>query len=146
MWPWTTKPVTSVNFSKLRFIKNMLSIDLCLVRIGQYLESEGAKKSKHWENHLKVVQINFSINSYYKSKINFCFIYSRTFTKYLNGTWSLLPNDFWHKIKIYHFDPYNVFLAIGSNIPQRLVLLSRVTNTYIHTYKKKNILFTLSLS
>uniref|UniRef100_A0A673NRB8 Sialin n=1 Tax=Sinocyclocheilus rhinocerous TaxID=307959 RepID=A0A673NRB8_9TELE len=30
------------------------------------------------------------------------------------------PNDFWHKRKIYNFDPYNVFLAIAKNIPQRL--------------------------
>ncbi len=29
-------------------------------------------------------------------------------------------NDFWHKIKMYNFDPYNVFLAIAANIPQRL--------------------------
>ncbi len=27
---------------------------------------------------------------------------------------------FWHKRKIYIFDPYNVFLAIATNIPQRL--------------------------
>ncbi len=32
----------------------------------------------------------------------------------------LCPNDFWHKRKIYNFDPYNVFLAIAINIPQRL--------------------------
>ncbi len=30
------------------------------------------------------------------------------------------PNDFWHKRKIDNFDPYNVFLAIATNIPQRL--------------------------
>ncbi len=30
------------------------------------------------------------------------------------------PNDFWHKRKIYNFDPYNVFLSIATNIPQRL--------------------------
>ncbi len=29
-------------------------------------------------------------------------------------------NDFSHKSKIYYFDLYNVFLAIASNIPQRL--------------------------
>ncbi len=33
-------------------------------------------------------------------------------------TW--YPNDFWNKIKINNFDPYNVFLAIATNIPQRL--------------------------
>ncbi len=40
---------------------NTLSIDVWFIRIGQYLaeiqlfeylESEGAKKSKYWENHL----------------------------------------------------------------------------------------------
>ncbi len=33
---------------------------------------------------------------------------------------TLCPNDFWHKRKIYNFDPYNVFLAIATNIPERL--------------------------
>ncbi len=30
------------------------------------------------------------------------------------------PNDFWHKRKMYNFDPYNGSLAIATNIPQRL--------------------------
>ncbi len=29
-------------------------------------------------------------------------------------------NDFWHKRKMYNFNPYNVLLAIATNIPQRL--------------------------
>ncbi len=29
-------------------------------------------------------------------------------------------NDFWRKRKIYNFNPYNVLLAIATNIPQRL--------------------------
>ncbi len=29
--------------------------------------------------------------------------------------------DFWNKRKIYNFDPYNIFLAIATNIPQRLM-------------------------
>ncbi len=28
----------------------------------------------------------------------------------------IYPNDFWHKIKIDNFEPYNVFLAIATNI------------------------------
>ncbi len=32
------------------------------------------------------------------------------------------PNDFWHKIKIYNFDPYNVFLAMATNISQQLTI------------------------
>ncbi len=67
MWPWSTKPVIRVNFFEIEtwtssqsWINN-LSIDVWFVMIGQYLaeiqlfenlESEGAKKSKYWENHL----------------------------------------------------------------------------------------------
>ncbi len=62
MWPWTTKPIIRVGFSKLYlYIIWKLSIDVWFVMIGQYLaeiqlfenlESEGAKKSKYWENGL----------------------------------------------------------------------------------------------
>ncbi len=38
----------------------------------------------------------------------------------------LISNDFWHKIKIYNFDSYNVLLVIATNIP---VLLSVVKVT-----------------
>ncbi len=31
------------------------------------------------------------------------------------------PNDFWHKRKIDNFDPYNVLLAIATNIPVLLM-------------------------
>ncbi len=31
------------------------------------------------------------------------------------------PNDFWHKRKMYNFDPYNVLLAIATNIPVLLM-------------------------
>ncbi len=31
------------------------------------------------------------------------------------------PNDFWHKRKIDHFDPYSVLLAIATNITVRLM-------------------------
>ncbi len=34
---------------------------------------------------------------------------------------NLISNDFWHKIKKYNFDPYNVFLAIATNIPVLLM-------------------------
>ncbi len=66
MWPWTTKPVIRVNYFEIAIYTsseswiNELSIDV-FGRIGQYLsetqlfenlESEGAKKSKYWENRL----------------------------------------------------------------------------------------------
>jgi len=44
----------------------------------------------------------------------------------------LCPNDFWYKRKILNFDPYNVLLAIATNIS--LVLWSRVTYIYIYIY------------
>ncbi len=67
MWPWTIKAVIRLNFFEIEiYISseswiNNLSIDVWFVMIGQYLaeiqlfvnlESEGAKKSKYWENHL----------------------------------------------------------------------------------------------
>ncbi len=33
----------------------------------------------------------------------------------------ILHNDFWHKGKLYNFDPYNVLLAIATNIPVLLM-------------------------
>ncbi len=42
----------------------------------------------------------------------------------------LISNDFWYKIKIDNFEPYNVLLAIATNIP--VLLCSRV--------KKKNVI------
>ncbi len=39
----------------------------------------------------------------------------------------LISNDFWHKIKMDHFDSYNVLLSIATNIPQTgFVLQSHV--------------------
>ncbi len=29
----------------------------------------------------------------------------------------LISNDFWHTLKMYNFDPFNVFLSISTNIP-----------------------------
>ncbi len=36
----------------------------------------------------------------------------------------LISNDFWHKIKMYNFDPYYVLLAIATNIPVLLMTAS----------------------
>ncbi len=33
----------------------------------------------------------------------------------------LIYNDFWHEIKMYNFDPYNVLLSIATNIPVLLM-------------------------
>ncbi len=52
--------------------------------------------------------------------MKFLYIYGKKFTKYLHGIFPYYPNDFLHKRKIYNFDPHNVFLAIATNIPQRV--------------------------
>ncbi len=36
----------------------------------------------------------------------------------------VISNDFWHKIKMYNFDPYNVLLAIATNIAVLLMTAS----------------------
>ncbi len=55
----------------------------------------------------------------------------------------LIPNDFWLKRKINHFDPYNVFLAIATIIPQRLktafVLQGHKCPFYVIIILKPNI-------
>ncbi len=73
-WPWTTKPVLSVNFFKIEMYAsseswiNELSIDVWSVMIWQYLaekqlfenlESEGAKKLNIEKIILKVIQMKF---------------------------------------------------------------------------------------
>ncbi len=56
----------------------------------------------------------------------------------------LISNDFCHKIKMYNFDPYNVLLAIATNIPVLLMtafaLQGHILITQIHVCNlNKNI-------
>ncbi len=51
----------------------------------------------------KVVQMKFLAMHVTNQKISF-----DIFT-----VGNLYPNDFWHNIKIYNFDPYNVLLAVA---------------------------------
>ncbi len=68
-----------------------------------------------WEKiAFKVVQIKSLAKHITDQKLSFD--YSRTFTKYLN-----ILMIFWHKRKIDNFDPYNVFLAIATNLPVLLM-------------------------
>ncbi len=50
----------------------------------------------------------------------------------------LISNDFWHIIKIYNFDPYNVLLAISKK--NSLTVLQR------HICKIKKVMYYLFLS
>ncbi len=44
----------------------------------------------------------------------------------------LISNDFWYKIKMYNFDPYNVLLSIATNMPQTgFVLQGHIYENYI---------------
>ncbi len=78
-WPWTTKPVISVQFSYLRFI-NKLCIDVWFVMIGQYLAeiqlfenlgSEGTKTQNIEKIAFKIVQIKFLEMHITNQKYNF---------------------------------------------------------------------------
>ncbi len=61
----------------------------------------------------KVVQIKFLAMIITK---RFWYIYGKKCTKYLHGKWSLI-----NVLMIFNnFDPYDVFLAFATNIPQRL--------------------------
>ncbi len=66
------------------------------------------------------------------------------------------PNDFWHKRKMNNFDPYNVFLAIATNIPQRLktaflvqghthIHIHILIHTYIYIYIDSHYNYTIQL-
>ncbi len=46
----------------------------------------------------------------------------------------LISNDFWHNIKMYNFDPYNVLLSFATNIAVLLMTASVLTN--INTFSK----------
>ncbi len=65
----------------------------------------------------KVVQIKFLAMHITNQKLSFnIFMVGNVQNIFMEHD----PNDFWHKREIDNFDPYNVFLAIATNIPQRL--------------------------
>ncbi len=45
----------------------------------------------------------------------------------------LISYDFWHKIKMYNFDSYNVLLSISTNIAV-LLMTAFVLQVHIHLY------------
>ncbi len=70
----------------------------------------------------KIVLMKFLAMHITNWKWKVWFIYSKKFTKYLHGTWSLLNIRmlFGIKEKSIILKPYNVFFTIATNIPQRL--------------------------
>ncbi len=110
----------------------MLSTDVLFVRIGQYLaeiqlfenlESEGAKKNLHFEKiTFKVVRTKFLAMHITNQKLSFDIVTVGNLQNiFMEHDLYLISNDFWHKRKIYHFDPCNVFLVIATNIPMLLM-------------------------
>ncbi len=100
MWPWTTKSVIREKFSKLRFIHNL---------------------EAHHLSFPLMYDVWRTIFGWYTTIWKFLYIYGRKFTKYLHGTWSLLNSLMIFGIKMDNFDPYNVLLAIATNIPVLLM-------------------------
>ncbi len=65
---------------------SLLGQYLAEIKLFENLESEGAKNSKYWENHLYSCPNEVLSNAYYLSKIKFLYIHGRKFTKYLHET------------------------------------------------------------
>ncbi len=93
MWPWTTKPVISVNFFKLRFIHNLKAELVSFPLMYGLLWYDNiwkiwnlmVQKNQNTEKiAFKVVQIKFLAMYITNQKL---YIYGRQFTKYRHGTW-----------------------------------------------------------
>ncbi len=88
---------------------------LALPCLFEYLESEGTKTNLNIAKiAFKAVQIKFLAVHITNQKLRF-----NIFTEgnLQNIFMEQYPNNFWHKIKIDNFNPYNIFLAIATNIP-----------------------------
>ncbi len=99
----------------------------------------GCKKNQNIEKiAFKVVQMKFLAMYIANQKLSFdIYTVGNLQNIFMEHDLYLCPNDFWHKRKINNFDPYNVFLAIATNIPQWLktgFVVQGHTHTHTHTY------------
>ncbi len=78
----------------------------------------------------KVVQIKFLAMHITNQKLSFDIF---TVGNLLNIFMEHDLNDFWHKIKMYNFDSYNVLLTIATNIPV-LLMTAFVLQGHIYIY------------
>ncbi len=76
------------------------------------------KKNQNTEKiGFKVVQMKSFAMHVTNHKLSFdIFMVGKLQNIFMEHDFYLIPNDFWHKRKIDHFDPYNVLLAIATNI------------------------------
>ncbi len=98
---------------------------LAETQLFENLESEGVKKNRNIEKiAFNVVQMNFLAKHITIKKVIFKSNTSFDICMVRNVQNLLMEhglNHFWHKRKINNFDPYNVFLAIATNIPVLLM-------------------------
>ncbi len=87
---------------------------LVKIQLFENLESEGAQNLNIEKIAFKVVKINFLEMHFYYSKINFDILTAGN-------------------LIIDHFDPYNVLLAIATNMPV-LLMTGFVVQGHIHIY------------
>ncbi len=85
--------------------------------IFENLESEGAKNLNIEKIIFKVVQMKLLAMHINKQKISFDILNVQNI--FMEHDLNILM-IFWHKIKMYNFDPYNVLLAIATNKPVQL--------------------------
>ncbi len=92
----------------------MIGKYLAEIQLFEYLESEGTKTNLNIEKiAFKAVQIKFLAMHITNQKLRF---YIFTEGNLQNIFMEQYPNNFWHKIKIDNFNPYNIFLAIATNM------------------------------
>ncbi len=85
----------------------------------------------------KVVQIKSLGMHITNQKLSFDIFTVGNLQKYLNVTWSLLNI----LMKIDNFDPYNVLLAIATNIPVRLMAVFVVQGHILEWFLKDHVLY-----
>ncbi len=91
----------------------------------------------------KVVQMKFLAMYITNQKLSFdIFTVGNTLNIFMEHDLNILM-ILRHKRKMYNFDPYNVFLAIVTNIPQRLktafVLHGLISNIYLFFFSNQII-------
>ncbi len=110
-------------FLKSRFIHHLCHV--WFVMIGQYLKiwNLRVQKNRNIEKIIfKVVQMKFLAMHINNQKFSFdIFTVGNVLNIFIKHDLYIISNDFWHKRKMYNFDPYNVLLANAINIPMLLI-------------------------